>query len=69
MTNFKFVPQIGMRTNDCYLHGVGAPEDILSNGKIEFIGKDYFILRTNLSHKAIFVKESNYWIIEKNDFY
>jgi len=66
-TKFKFQPVFGMKTNDSYLHGIGENEDICQEGRIEFVAKDYFILRKE-NGKAMFVDESDYWVIGEKDF-
>lgn len=69
MSNFKFRPEIGLKTNDCFLHGIGELEDISNPGAIEFVGSDYFILRNIYRNKAIMVEENSYGFIEENDFH
>lgn len=67
-SEFKFVPQIGMKTDDCFLHGIGENEDIINDGVIEFVGRDYFILRNTYRDKPIFVSKDSYPFIEESDF-
>ena len=68
MSVFNFVPQVGLRTNDCYVHGINY-DNIGNEGIIEFVGKDYFILRDLSTDKPLVIKGSSYWVIEKDDFY
>ncbi len=64
----KFNPKIGMVTNDCYLHGIGRNQDICCRGTIEFVGKDYFILRNESRDYPTLVNKEQYWVIEPQDF-
>lgn len=68
MDEFKFVPQIGMVTNDSFLHGIGENEHICQEGRIEFVAQDYFILRIVDIKEPILVYKDRYWCIEENDF-
>jgi len=68
MSDFNFTPSIGMRTNDCYLHGIGCNENIHNNGEIDYVGDNYFVLIDRVLNQPILVNESSYWVIEENDF-
>lgn len=68
MENFNFTPQVGMITNDCYLHGINDLENICNRGQIEFVGRDYFILRDLSRDKPLFIAKESYGFIEENDF-
>lgn len=63
-----FKPQIGSTTNDAYLHGIGRLDNIGHKGSIEFVGRDYFILRDLDNDEAIFVTEDSYGFIDPYDF-
>lgn len=69
MKEFNFIPQTGMKTNDCYLHGIGDNENIHDNGEIVYVGDNYFILEDKVLNKGILVNEDSYWVIEETDFY
>jgi len=73
---FEFEPKVGMKTNDCYLHGIGELDDIGSSGHIAYVGNGYFVIETRrwssdkddyIPH-AIMVREDSYWVIEEGDF-
>lgn len=64
----EFRPEIGLKTSDCYLHGINDLDDILCDGVIEFVGRDYFILRNTSKDKPLFVSNDQYWCIEEYDF-
>jgi hypothetical protein len=62
-----FKPQVGLKTNDSYLHGIGEElETIGEEGIIEAVGKDWFVYRCN--NKPILVEKKDYDCIEENDF-
>jgi hypothetical protein len=67
--NFVFVPLVGMRTNDCYLHGNGLLRNSGNKGFIEYVGKDFFVLRDEYHDTPLLVEQSEYWVITENDFY
>lgn len=68
MGNFNFIPQIGEKTNNCYLHGIGRLDNIGHKGAIEFVGRDYFILRDLDNDEVILVEKESYGIIDSYDF-
>jgi hypothetical protein len=57
---FNFIPQVGMKTNDCYLHGIGNNENIHNHGEIVYVGKYYFVLEDKVLEDAILVNEESY---------
>lgn len=64
---YKFIPRIGLKTQDSYLHGVGNYDTICRSGVIEYVGVDYFILRVD-NYGVLLIKETEYWVFEENDF-
>lgn len=64
----EFRPEIGLKTSDCYLHGIGVMEDMFDKGVIEHVGIDYFILRNIERNQPIFVSKDSYGVIEESDF-
>ena len=69
MSDFNFIPSIGMKTNDCYLHGIGDNENICNNGIIRAVGLNWFVLEDIVIEEPILVKQSSYWVIGETDFY
>lgn len=66
--NIVFEPKVGLKTDDCYLHGINRNDDILDEGVIEHVGVDYFILRNKNKDIPLFVPEDSYWVIDEKDF-
>jgi len=64
----NYRPQIGDITNDSYLHGIGSLDNIGHKGAIEFVGRDYFILRDLDNDEVILVEEKSYGFIYEGDF-
>lgn len=64
----EFKPEIGLKTNNCYLHGIGRMEDMFDKGVVEYVGIDYFILRNIEINQPIFVSKDSYWVIDESDF-
>lgn len=61
-------PQRGLVTTSAYLHGIGDDLNYIGRkGVIEHVGEDYFVLRVDNSD-VILVKESEYNLIEDEDF-
>lgn len=66
MNNFK--PQIGLVTQECYLHGCGQLENIGCPAVIVYVGEKYFVLEDMFAKTAFVVNEENYWVINEGDF-
>ena len=70
MSNFK--PEVGLITDDCYLKGCTDLCNMSDKGVIEYVGRDYFILRNLNSGFPLFIEnesESNYPYIKQKDFH
>lgn len=68
MSDFKFIPQVGMKTNDAFLHGATDNDAICKTGQIEVVGRDYFVLR--LENDAVYlIEQKSYWVIQPQDFH
>lgn len=67
MSEWKFRPQIGMRTMDGYLHGAGNYNVIGVECVIEFVAKDYFVMRS-LDDVVLLIEQDSYWVMQENDF-
>lgn len=68
MSKFKFVPQVGMKTNNCYLYGAGDRDGVCQSGHIEHVGVDYFTLRNTESNTPHIITEDSYWCMEETTF-
>lgn len=63
-----FEPRRGLVTTDAYLHGLTEMNNIGLGGEIEYVGRDYFILRIAEVNEVILIKEEDYCSIEEEDF-
>ena len=53
-------PQVGMKIDDCYMHGVGDLDDINCSGVVEAVGIDWMVVRNQDRQHPIFVKSNSY---------
>lgn len=64
-----FEPRRGLVTTDAYLHGLTDDLRYIGRGgEIEYVGRDYFILRIADSDEVFLIKEEDYCAIEEGDF-